>query len=125
MRRRGLSLVEVIVALALLACVMLFVLNLFPTALTTVHQLEKEEEINSRAHSLLELYSCETWPVGTVRNLPAFEVQGIPISGELRVEAQPDSDPKMLVRLHLTLNWKDRGRPHQLVRESLVQRLKR
>ncbi|MBX3167386.1 MAG: type II secretion system protein [Candidatus Eremiobacteraeota bacterium] len=118
--KRGLTLVEVIVSLALLVSVSVFLLNLFPTAMTTLRSVQRAEEFDARARSLLELYACENWPVGKVQAVQA-RWRELPVSGEVQVLAYADSDPKLLVLLRLQLQW-EKG---ELVRETLVQRLNR
>lgn len=125
MSRRGLSLVEIIVSLALLAAVLIFVLNLFPTALATLNRVEFNHDLDQRARGLLELYAAQSpadWPVGPARSLPSFEVQNTPVQASLEVQKYADSDPERLVKLRLVLNWNQTGRARTLVRESLVAR---
>ena len=128
MMRRGLSLVEVIVSLALLSAVLIFVLNLFPTALATLNRVEDNHDIDMQARGLLEFYSAQPstlYPVGPARDLPTMEVGSWQVYPTLEVMKYQDSNPKVLVQLRVRLRWKDKGQQRSLVRESLVQRMDR
>lgn len=128
MKVRGLSLVEVIVSLALLASVLIFVLNLFPTALATLHRVERNYDLDMRARNLLELYAAQPaadYPVGPLQMLKPLLVDELEVQPALQIWKYQDSDPSVLVKIRVTLHWKENGQVKSLTRESLVQRLER
>ena len=124
--KRGFSLAETAVSLAVVSLILLFVLNLFPSALVAQKGAEERLQANSLARSLLEQQLDTPFaqlPVGLHRTLDPVEKDGVTYAMRLEVEDSPQADDKFLRVLRLVVRWQARGRQHQIQRQLFVHRL--
>ena len=109
--RRGLSLLELVVAMSLVSAVLLLVLNLFPQALATLSGSEFRLQAERLAQGEVE----KAMAAGFSALQPAqFQ------AGEYRVETRIDSLSPTLREVTVTVRWQERGRTR-----SVVQHLRR
>ena len=127
--RRGLSLLETVVAAFLFMLVVILVLNLFPSSLLALTQAELKARAARLAQSRLNevrLRPFESLQVqGPREELLGEEYQGARLRAFLDVRRDPDSDPDRLKVLRVTVQWDERGRKRESVREVWVTRVRR
>lgn len=124
--RAAFTLAETAVSFALLGLLVLFLINLFPSALMAQRVTEQRLQAGSLARSLLEQQLDQPFaelPVGLARDLQSTEMAGIAYHPRLVVTALPDSDPRYLRLLQLTVWWEWRGQRREVVRQLARHRL--
>lgn len=121
--RRGFSLAETAVALAVLGLILLFVLNLFPSAMVARLSAEQRVTAQSLARSALE-QQLEV-PFQQLRSgpLPAVERDGVRYDLSLEVSPSPQARPEYLQVLTLTVQWTARGKVSRVQRQLYRYRL--
>ncbi len=127
MIRRGFTLLETIVTSFIVSMILIFVLNLFPAAMTAVRRSESEVQANLLATSLLEQFRAQTFA-----DLKALPDGDITIDGtayryttKVGPVTDPASDPKYLKRAMVNVTWKVRQLEHTVKREIWIHALKR
>lgn len=126
MRRNAFTLAETAISLALVGLVLLFVLNLFPSALVAQRSAEERTQAAGLARTLLEKQmnvAFAALQVGLRTPIAPVTIDGIDYSAELQVDSTPQADPKYLRVLRVVINWKSRNRNHTLQREIWKHRL--
>lgn len=120
---RGFSLAETAVALAVLGLILIFVLNLFPSAMVARATSEQRLTAQSLARSALEQH-LET-PFQQLRSgpLPPVERDGVRYDLSLEVSPSPQARPEYLQVLTLTVRWTARGKAQQVQRQLYRHRL--
>ncbi len=120
--RRGLSLIEAIVAMFILLLVLIFVSNLFPSALTAVRVAGQKSQADALAGGLLAEWQARPFSelaVGAPVTRPPQD--GFGTRFDSQIEFFPVTEPKIraerMRKLRATVTWTDRGRTYQLVRE--------
>ena len=120
--RRGLSLMEVVVATSILAMVFMLVANLFPTSFMALRTSGQRMEAESLAASLLEDYRARPFsqlPVGLdVRPQASGSYQP-----QVQVLAVAGEDPAYLVEVRVEVSWSDKIGSHQTSLSSYVAAL--
>ncbi|MGE0492112.1 MAG: type II secretion system protein J [Vulcanimicrobiota bacterium] len=127
MRRRGLTLVEVIVSLTLIAALVVLVFNLFPGSLLSTARGEQTIQADLIAQSALERKGAGAFSslvVGQVEDLEEVVRHGVHFRGTIEVVSAP-ADTQYLKGLRATVRWESRGVEHQVVHESWVSSVKR
>ena len=127
MRQRGLTLVEVIVSLTLIAALVVLVFNLFPGSLLSTARSEQTIQADLMAQSALERKAAEAFSqlvIGEVEDLPEVVRNGVHYHGTLEVVSAPAS-PDYLKGLRATVTWESRGVQRQVVHESWVSSVRR
>lgn len=111
--RRGVTLIESMIALSLLSVLLVVVLNLFPTSMRAIRQTEERQAATDLACSLLEKQAARPFTELT----PAPPVE-LPAEGDFRPTLEvfrvPDSQEDFLRGLRVTVRWGD-----QEVRQEL------
>ena len=118
--KRAFSLAETALSLTLIGLLLLFVLNLFPSALVAQKTAEHRLTASSLARSLLEEQMDQAFgqlPVGLERTLPPVSSGGVEYQPRFTVTASPQADPKYLRVLRLEVRWEFRGQTRLVVRE--------
>lgn len=125
MRRRGVSLVETILALVLVTVVVLVAVNMFPQALWSTRMQEHRLRAGELASSTLrEVASRPEWLVPGSRPLPSVEADHVTFTREVKAIALPGVDPALYLQLRVEVEWTSLTRQKQiLVRELGVCRL--
>lgn len=123
MRRRAVTLAEVVFSFALVLLIVLFVFELYPMALASVRASGQRSQALSLADSLLSDAMQEPFrelPVGEQRTLPAVPGMATEFHATLETFApnQAGTDPARLIGIRVTVYW-TRGRETlQIVREQ-------
>ena len=128
MGRRGLSLLEMIVSLFLVATVVVVVANLFPSALVSVRQSEDMTHANLMAESLLDeqlsrpfgdlILQPETW-------LESQELDGKQFNSYLEVFQVGTRDTDYLKGLRVKVKWQHGEISREVVHEVYATSLNR
>lgn len=125
MKRRGVTLLELIVCFSVVLLLILFVLNLFPGSLLALRQSEARLEAQHQAELLLDrarLARFDAYAVGSSLTLPARALNGTSFLPVLDSKAVAGYDPALVKELRLTVNWDDHGTPRQLSAAAWVSR---
>lgn len=123
MRRRGLSLAELIFSFGLVLLIVVLIFELFPMALVSLRSSGQRSQALAVADSWLAKSMQQPFQKllpGSVENLPPTTVGGTtyqPSRQVLRLN-EPGTDPQRIIALRITVSWVSRGQSHQLVRES-------
>lgn len=136
MSRRGLSLMEVVLGASLLALVFLFMLNIFPATMIGVRKAEHRLDAASLAESILEAARAAPFTDLVPGSYDADTPGALPLSRytcedqtvlepHLSIDTVPGIPADQLVRLRLTITWKDRSGPQTLTQELRLADLKR
>ncbi len=124
--RKGFTLAEIAVSLGIVSLLLLFVLNLFPSALVAQKGAEERLQAGSLARSLLEQQLDVPFgqlPVGLRRSLPAVNRDGVLYQVQLQVDASQGVDARFLRVLRVMVRWQSRGQQRSLQRELHKHRL--
>ncbi|MGE0493533.1 MAG: hypothetical protein AB7S38_30265 [Vulcanimicrobiota bacterium] len=123
MRRRGLSLIETVVAAALVGLVVLLVTNLFPLSLTGVRQQEQYLQADLLAGSVLadqQMVPFVELTPGDRQVLDPVEVDGVAYTATVEIDRVSGSDPAYLKAVRVTVNWQYQAQARQTVEEVWV-----
>lgn len=124
--RRGVSLVETLLAATLAGVVLVLVLNLFPSSMATVRKAEQRTRASALADSLLEArltLPFRDLPVGYQQDLPDLSADGLDYRRRFTVAAVPGESSDHLRALHVKVTWVYRDRTLELDREVWKHRL--
>ncbi|MEW6279815.1 MAG: type II secretion system protein [Candidatus Eremiobacterota bacterium] len=117
--RRGMSLVELIVALALFAVIATALCTLFPASFLSIRRAEAETGARSQAQSLLEQRRClrfDQLVPGTPETLPVAALGSLKFERQFQVvELRPG-----VKQLRATVAWTVRGVRRQVVETVVV-----
>lgn len=112
MKRRALTLLELIVCLSLVLLLVIFVLNLFPGSLLALRQSEDRLEAQRQAELVLDrarLARYDTYAVGSSLTLPARALNGTQFLPVLEAAAVAGYDANLVKELRVSVAWDDRG----------------
>lgn len=111
-RVRGITLVEVVVGLALLATTLFFVISLFAGSSLLMQHAQKKQLALRLASSHLEQLRANSLSLqpGTSA-LPEVTLEGVVFRGEQRIEEHPTA---RLWRVQCSVFWLDRQRKRQV-----------
>ena len=126
MRRRAFTLAETAVSLALVGLVLLFVLNLFPSALVAQRSADERTRAVGLARTLVEQQldlSFQVLPVGLRSTLNPVVIDGVTYQPELQVDSSPQADPAYLRVIRVIVRWRTRSQDHVIQRELWKHRL--
>lgn len=121
--KRGFSLAETAVAMAILGLVLIFVLNLFPRAILLRRISEQRLQAQSLARSALEEQLAEPFDRLHSQDLGPRESDGVRYQLSLEVTSSPQASAEFLRRLRLTVRWSFQGRSQHLERVLYRHRL--
>ncbi|MBS2038583.1 hypothetical protein JST97_26625 [bacterium] len=122
MKRRGLSLAELVFSFGLVLLIVVLIFELFPMALVSLRSSAQRSQALAVADSLLAQAMQQPFQKLTpgLENLPPVTVGSTmfqPSREVLRVQ-QPGIDPERILALRITVVWLNRGQSHRLVRET-------
>ena len=112
MRRRGLTLLELIVCLSVVLLLVIFVLNLFPGSLLALRQSEARLEAQRQAELVLDrarLARFDTYAVGTTQTLAPRALNGNQFVPTLEARALAGYDSNQVKELRASVSWDDHG----------------
>ena len=122
-RRRGLTLVEMILAVFLLSEVMMMLFNLYPSSLASVARSDQTVQADLIAQSLLDNAQANPFAsltAGYSQDLPAQTLNGTSYSPHMDVLTVASRDPSLLLSLRVTVSWSVHAILHQTVCETWV-----
>lgn len=119
--RHGFSLLETILATALLGAVMLLLFNLYPASAMAIRQSQEQLVADSIALSIFE--ECHAQPFS---ELPVGKTTRAPVQGFYpEVEVFAAGDPEMLKGVRVVLSWQSLRGPRQGSYEMILANLQR
>ncbi len=125
MRRRGLTLLELIVCFSVVLLLIIFVLNLFPGSLLALRQSEARLEAQRQAELLLDrarLARFDTYAVGVRQSLSPRSLNGTQFTPVLESLAVAGYDSHSLKELRVSIGWDDYGTSRRLAVSAWVSR---
>ncbi len=126
LKRRGLTLLEMLVCGLLISCVLLGVAGLFAGSARAMQHQARQQQAALVAEEILEQQRADGFaalqPGG--RDFPAVQADQVEYRARLEVLDAPGTSPQLLKRLRVTVTWKIRGHEQQLVRESWLCAIK-
>lgn len=112
MKRRGLTLLELVVCFSVVLLLVIFVLNLFPGSLLALRQSEARLEAQRQAELLLDrarLARFDTYAVGSTQTLPPRGLNGTQFTPVLESVALAGYDSNQVKQLRAMVSWDDHG----------------
>lgn len=129
-KHAGISLVETIFALGLVALVVILVVDLYPSAMATLRQAERQSVATNLASSVLDQEMALPFTQLTVgsQTLPAQVTDGITYTPRVEIfnyqpAVTPAVDSNRLIGVRVIVDWEYRKVHRTLVREALVHNL--
>jgi hypothetical protein len=125
LNRTGSTLVEVLVAAALLIAVMLCVMNIFPASLLASHHAEIRQVAASMAQSQLELTRSTPFASlhpGAPQPGASGDYKGVNFKSTVEIY-QPKADDNKLLGIRVKVAWSERGNSYELLREVQIARI--
>ena len=129
MRRRGLSLIETVVAATLLAMAVVVALSLLPASSMLTNRGRFRVNALELAQSVLEQQRARPWttlpapPARVELGNVTLEGTGTVFSPVLEVSTVTGYDPEMLRRVTVTVTWVERTGAQKVQHESMVARV--
>ncbi len=122
MSRRGLSALESVVAIAVLALVIVMLCTLYPMTGISIESSRQRLEAQSLAESTLDQLRGQSFAALGLgqRELTAVTRHGLEYRRQMEVFVVPGRDPEFLRGLEVRVSWNWRGRPQQLSRELWI-----
>lgn len=123
---RGLSLIETMIAAAVLFLVVSILLNLLPSSLLAIKRAEQRIQAGNIAQSILEEQRgvrFDSLAAGTPRVFDPVQVAGM--SYEPVLEVEDDPEVAGVKKLKVTVRWRQRDRDYSVVRELTLCRVPR
>lgn len=121
MTRRAFTLVENLLAFTLISLVLILLLNLFPSSMATVRKSEQRYQALTLADSLIEQQASRPFSKLVVGNVLDEDRQEYHLHTEIM--ALPGEDQAWLKNVRVTVSWKYREQPRQVMREMRLHRL--
>ena len=124
--KRGFTLSETALSLALIGLLLIFLLNLFPSAILAQRQNEQRRRATGLSRTFLEQQMDRDFsalPSGLVYQFEPVDSLGTRYSSILRVSARPGTSDKFLRILQVEVTWQNRGRKLSVSRELWRYRL--
>lgn len=127
--RRGLSLTEMVLSIALMLLVILFVFELYPMAMSSVRASGQRLQANELADSVLADWMQRDFDLlvlGPAPPMAAVSGQGTSFrpSVEILPVTEPGVDPSEMRAIRVRVTWRDRVQ-RELVRTQWRTRVKR
>ena len=122
------SLVEVIVALTMMALITIFVANLFPAINLTIKRNENRLQADTIAASILDHESARPFGelvVGPAIPLVVVEREGTKFSPELEIFEVGGADLSNVIGVRVKIRWQERGGQREVVHENWVPNITR
>jgi len=124
-KRRGVTLLELIVCFSVVLLLVIFVLNLFPGALVAQRQSEMRLEAQRQAELVLDLSRqarFDTYALDSSTPADARVLNGVTYKPVLQARAVPGYDGNLLKELRVTVGWDDHGTPRTQTAAAWVSR---
>lgn len=121
--KKAFSLAETAVALAILGLLLLFVLNLFPSAMLARRNAEQRLVAQSLARSYLEQQMEVAFALLHSGSLGEVERDGVRYQISIEVSDSPQARPEYLKILKVTVQWSTQGRTLKVERQLYRHRL--
>lgn len=120
------SLAESVVALTLLSLLVLLVLNLFPSALTTVNYSRQKHVATVTAHDALEILASRDFSSLTL-GTQTLNSLSVPSGFTLALEVSEVSGyrPEFLKRIVALVSWEQRGKIRTVRQELYVHSIRK
>jgi len=128
MTRRGLSLLETILALSLVSLVLILVISLFPDTLLAIRRSEQTVQADQWAQTLLEYEMARPFDElvpGSVYAPPDRQIGATVYRGSTRIFAVPDARGDLIKGINVTVAWDHGGKSHQSEYQCLVSNIER
>lgn len=125
MKRRALTLLELIVCLSVVLLLVIFLLNLFPGSLLALRQSEARLEAQRQAELVLDqarLARFDTYAVGSSQTLPGRALNGTAFVPVLEARAVAGYDTNLFKELRVSIAWNDHGTTRSLRAAAWVSR---
>lgn len=125
MRRRGLTLLELMICFTLILLLVIFVLNIFPGSLVALHQSELRLEAQRQAEDVLYVArsaAFDAYALDSNLQLPPRGLNGGEFQPSLRCRAVDGQDPDITRELLVTVTWKERSARRSLTMASRISR---
>lgn len=124
---RGLTLIEVIVSILILSLVLIFVLNLFPSAMAAARQGEQLVCADNIASSLLDDYASRPFSqlVVGIDYLEEQKFDNIAYRPRVETLEIPGTDPENLKAIRALVEWEFRGQTRVSRHELWVANVRR
>ena len=125
--RSGVQLVELIVAMAILAVIFLFVLNLLPLSQLAVHTTNEQLSAETLAHSVLEELrggGIGTLAVGETRLEPT-QIGNTEFERRYVVSDVPNADSELVKMVMVTIQWQRDSETKVFELDSYISGLQR
>lgn len=121
MKQRAFTLVENLLAFTLISLVLILLLNLFPSSMATVRKSEQRYQALTLADSLVEEQAARPFSKLVVGSHQQSD------NGEYQIHTEilaiPGENPAWLKNVRVTVSWKYRDQPRQVMREMRLHRL--
>ena len=124
--RSGFTLAETAVGMLITGLLLIFILNLFPSALFAQQAAEERIQANSLARSLLEEQvdqSFSALAVGLNRTFDPVTIGGVVHTRRFEVRQSDQASPTYLRVLLVTVDWQSRELTHRLTRTLYKHKL--
>jgi type II secretory pathway pseudopilin PulG len=121
--KKAFSLAETAVALSILGLLLLFVLNLFPSAMLARRNAEQRLVAQSLARSYLEQQMEVSFGLLHSGQLAELEREGVRYRVNLEVSESPQARPEYLKILKVVVQWSTQGRTLKVERQLYRHRL--
>lgn len=126
--RRGLSLLETILALSLVSLVLILVVSLFPDTLLAIRRSEQTVQADQWAQTLLEYEMSRPFDelvAGTVYSPPDRQLGPTVYHGTTRIFSVPDARGDLVKGVNVTVAWDHGGKNHLSEYQCLVSNIAR
>jgi Tfp pilus assembly protein PilV len=126
--RRGLSLLETILALSLVSLVLILVISLFPDTLLAIRRSEQTVQADQWAQTLLEYEMSRPFDelvAGSVYSPPDRQLGATLYHGTTRIFAVPNARGDLIKGVNVTVGWDHGGKNHLSEYQCLVSNIER
>lgn len=128
MKRRGLSIMESVLALSLVSLVLILVVSLFPDTLLAIRRSEQTVQADQWAQTLLEYEMARPFPelvAGAVYSPPDRQMGATTYHGTTRIFAVPSTRGDLVKGVNVTVSWEHGGKSHLSEYQCLVPNIER
>lgn len=121
--KKGLTLIEVLIAGAIFVGVFMIIANLFPQGLFVIHKGEQMTKATAIANGIMEEIKSRGYDAINTSNYPEGrqQVQGYP-GFERKISITPNVPAPGLKKVELTIYWMERGMERSISLVTLISR---
>lgn len=123
LKKRGMSLVEAIIALTVMALVTTLVANLLPSLGFTIKRSENRYQADTLAVSILSHQAARPFDDLTPTPYTPYSTQkwdGTSFDSEIEIFEVPGTDAENVMGLRVRIRWEERGGRREVVHERWV-----